>query len=652
MPEYLKAFIGFVSHHPYISYGAIFFVALSESLAFVGLLMPGAILMVGIGAVVSTGVLSLKNALLAAMAGAIAGDSISYWLGRCYKDKLSLLWPFNRHPQLLERGKTFFHHYGGKSVFLARFVGPVRPVVPLVAGMFHMPPGKFTLINLISAIGWAPAYILPGVLFGASLALAAKVSARLAILFLVSFASLWFSLWLFRKIVRWLDQRIPKGEKRLTFTLTCIFFLAGLGSAAILWHIFLATPLLRMDHAVFYFMQAIRTSSLDRFFLAWTELGDAAVNIPVSFAVLFFLLFYKNHRGAVFWSIAVMGGAVLTKLFQIVLQVPKPMPLYQSLSAWSFPGGHVVMTVVIYGFLSILLTRKLHKTWRWLPFWGTFIFFGGISFSRLYLGVHWFTDILVGLFLGAVWTTLVGLFYLKTDFESFPKHRLIIVTLLTLGLAGGWNIASRDTREYQEYVNQKIIHQIDTEKWWDGEWASQPAWRIDLGGEKKTPLTIQWSGKKSTLVETFLANGWEKPDPFSLKASLTMLSPDADINELPVFPRFHQGRLEDLILVRKVASERWVLRLWSTDYSLQPENYELLVGTTEREGIRKIANFITIPVDLKKYQISQPEIANPLCRLAQCRVTVRSADQVISKRLIDWNGEIILARENRIESSQ
>ena len=165
MPEYLKAFIEFVGQYPHVSYGTIFIVALSESLAFVGLLMPGALLMVAIGVIVSTGVLSLQNTLLAAIAGAIVGDSISYWLGRCYKDKLSSIWPFKVHPQLLERGKAFFHHYGGKSVFLARFVGPVRPIVPVVAGMLHMPPGKFTLVNVISALGWAPAYILPGVFF-------------------------------------------------------------------------------------------------------------------------------------------------------------------------------------------------------------------------------------------------------------------------------------------------------------------------------------------------------------------------------------------------------------------------------------------------------------------------------------------------------
>jgi undecaprenyl-diphosphatase len=161
MPEYLKAFIDFVGQNPQISYGAVFFIALSESLAFVGLVLPGAILMVAVGAVISTGALSLDISLLAAILGAISGDGISYWLGRCYKDRLPSVWLFKRHPHLLERGKTFFRHYGGKSVFLARFVGPVRPVVPLVAGMLHMPPLKFTLINLVSAIGWAPVYILP-----------------------------------------------------------------------------------------------------------------------------------------------------------------------------------------------------------------------------------------------------------------------------------------------------------------------------------------------------------------------------------------------------------------------------------------------------------------------------------------------------------
>jgi len=393
-------------------------------------------------------------------------------------------------------------------------------------------------------------------------------------------------------------------------------------------------------------MAAIRTPALNRFFLGWAELGDAAVNIPVAVVILLFLVCNQCFRGALFWTLAVAGGSIITKFFQVILQMPKPLPLHGSLSAWDFPGGHVVITVVIYGFLSILLTRKTHSGWRWFPFWGTFIFFGGISFARLYLGVHWLTDILVGLFLGAVWTTLVGIFYLKSPFENFPRRRLLAVALLTLGCAGGWNIARQNSSEYQYLTQQPVIREIEFDSWWTAEWVRLPAWRIDLGGGKKTPLTIQWVGSRENLVDAFLDEGWRKPEPFSLKAFLTMLSPDADVNELPVFPRFHKGRIEDIILVRNVSPERWVLRLWTTDYFMQPGGVPLLIGTTETEGNRKIANLITIPMDRIKYQASQKEIKKTLCDLGGCRQAVRTNDRIETRGPGDWKGEIILGWEN------
>jgi len=65
-----------------------------------------------------------------------------------------------------------------------RFVGPVRPVIPAVAGMMQMPAGRFLAVNVASALVWAPAYLLPGIAFGASLELAAEVAGRLAVLVL------------------------------------------------------------------------------------------------------------------------------------------------------------------------------------------------------------------------------------------------------------------------------------------------------------------------------------------------------------------------------------------------------------------------------------------------------------------------------------
>ena len=131
-------------------------------MAVVGLFIPGLVAMGIIGGLVTTGVLKLMPTMMWAIAGAIFGDGISYWLGRHFKHHLPHYWPFSRFPKWLTRGKDFFIRHGGKSIIVGRFVGPVRPFIPVVAGMMAMSPRQFLMANVISAVIWAPLYMLPG----------------------------------------------------------------------------------------------------------------------------------------------------------------------------------------------------------------------------------------------------------------------------------------------------------------------------------------------------------------------------------------------------------------------------------------------------------------------------------------------------------
>ena len=79
---------------------------------------------------------------------------------------------------IFARGQAYFEKNGGKSVFLGRFLGPVRAIVPVIAGMSNMPPARFYTMNVLSALAWSTAHLLPGVLFGASLQVAGAVSSR------------------------------------------------------------------------------------------------------------------------------------------------------------------------------------------------------------------------------------------------------------------------------------------------------------------------------------------------------------------------------------------------------------------------------------------------------------------------------------------
>lgn len=100
--------------------------------------------------------------------GAVIGEYLSYLVGVRYQEKVHHWGIFRRHPDWLGKTEHFFVRYGIASVALGRFVGPVRAFVPLLAGMSGMPLLRFKVTNILSAMVWAPVYLIPGVIIGAS----------------------------------------------------------------------------------------------------------------------------------------------------------------------------------------------------------------------------------------------------------------------------------------------------------------------------------------------------------------------------------------------------------------------------------------------------------------------------------------------------
>ena len=159
---YGAALAAFIETHADWAEVIIFLMAFAEGLTLVGLLIPGVVMLTASGALVAAGVLDFWSVYLAIAGGAVLGDATSYWLGRRYGERMFRLWPLSKHPELRGRGEAFFLRHGSKSVFLARFIGPLRAVVPTTAGMMAMPHRKFQTFNVLSAIIWAPLLMSPG----------------------------------------------------------------------------------------------------------------------------------------------------------------------------------------------------------------------------------------------------------------------------------------------------------------------------------------------------------------------------------------------------------------------------------------------------------------------------------------------------------
>ncbi len=166
------------------------------------------------GALITTGALQLFPTLVWTALGAVAGDTISF-----SRQPLSSAAARSLAVETLSRpGKPrgrFLLDHGGKSVFMARFVGPVRPIVPAIAGMMDMDIGRFLLVDVIASVLWAPAFILPGMAFGASLGLAAEVAGRLVVLLVVVGGLAWGSVWLIVHLMRVLQPHASAAVEKI-----------------------------------------------------------------------------------------------------------------------------------------------------------------------------------------------------------------------------------------------------------------------------------------------------------------------------------------------------------------------------------------------------------------------------------------------------
>lgn len=146
-------------------YLIIFVAAIIESTPVIGTFTPGTLFLVFFGFLISISSLTLPLCILVAVLGAVIGDCLGYALGR-YGSRF-----FKEHKGLLrishiEMGRAFFLKHGGKSILIGRFVGVIRPIVPLVAGAVRMSMRRFMTLNMLSALLWASLLISAGYVVG------------------------------------------------------------------------------------------------------------------------------------------------------------------------------------------------------------------------------------------------------------------------------------------------------------------------------------------------------------------------------------------------------------------------------------------------------------------------------------------------------
>ncbi len=610
MTELLQQLLGWIALHPVWAGIVIFLVAMGESLAVIGMLIPGAAMMIGFGTLISTGTLAFWPTCGWAIAGAIAGDGLSFLLGHHYREQLALLWPFNKHPQSLERGITFFRRYGGKSVVIGRFVGPTRAIIPMVAGMMGMPASRFLAANIISALVWAPLYLLPGMVLGASLGLASEVAVRLVILLLLVVALIWLLIWGIKHLflllhpratawvqaaLRW-SQNHPKLKnlaaaladpqhpeaRGLAILATLLVFSTGL--LALILTAALTRHGLGIDQALLQATQSLRTPWADQLMIHFTRLADAPVMTTLALGVLVFLLWQRQWHTMGYWLAAVGFGFLASLILKYSLQLPRPDIGISGLSPYGFPSSHTLRATVIFGFLSVVIARAITPLHRWLPYGLAALLVLLVALSRLYLGAHWFSDVMASLSLGLAWVTLLGIAYHRHTAVVTHWHGLTLCAITLLALTTSLQAWNNHESDITLYTPAEEKQHLSSSEWLDHAWQKQSAFRHDIRGRHNHPLYLQYAGTLEWLKIKLMEKGWRQADELQWDDILKLLSPSLPLQALPVLPQVHDGRHESLAMIKPLADDgRLVLRLWPSNTVLMPGQKSLWVGSVTRQ---------------------------------------------------------------------
>ena len=419
-------------------------VLLLVGLESLGLPLPGETALLTASAYAAAGHLSIAGVIASAAVGAILGDAGAYWIGGT--GGLALVRRYGRLFRIddarLERARRFFQRHGGKTVFLGRFVSLLRMLAALMAGVTRMPYGRFAAFNVAGGICWSLLFGGLGYAFGRSLPqlehdvgqAGALIGLLAALAVVVMVAVRWVARhaaeirgWVVRLIqrvgaspfIRGLRQRHPKAWSfvarrfaateylglHLTIGLLLSFgalWLFGGISEDVVHH----DPITQLDLTIANAFHSHATPTGVAIAKGVSFLGSPAFIAAWGLMLIGLLAVRRQPLLIGGWVAAVAGGGLLDVALKAVFHRTRPtwdVPLLTA-RGWSFPSGHAMGSLVAYGMLAYLLVRDPKgRPPRMAIVAGAVTLVLLIGLSRMYLGVHYFSDVVGGYAAGMVW---------------------------------------------------------------------------------------------------------------------------------------------------------------------------------------------------------------------------------------------------------
>ena len=380
-------------------YPFLFGLVFLEGIPFLGLVIPGHTATILAGFLAKLGVLDLWAVLLFVFLGMLLGDIVAYELGRRWGHAFIVRYGTRFHFREKEyrRVRSLLRNHPGKTIIIGKFQMLTRLFGPFVAGATEVNRGLFNLLNTIAALLWTICFVLIGYLFGQGFQAAERVIGTFALLALIFLLLLAGG---YRRVERFVQRHQHMILHHPVSTLAA----AGaslFAFAAIMDNLSDQGFLLRLDLAVHAAVPALRTWLLTALSLVINVLFDWVALTAIAIFVFALLLWMRRRRSAAIFATSMLLSFAVEEGLKALLFRYRPAGAMIVEASGSFPSGHATMAAVFCLFLIWEFRGDFTRVAsRWLFLASMTLLPIVVGLSRVYLGIHWLSDVLAGWALG------------------------------------------------------------------------------------------------------------------------------------------------------------------------------------------------------------------------------------------------------------
>lgn len=426
LQDLLDDFSEFLGKWTYVVVGLLAFL---ETGAFVGLIAPGETFVILAGAVAGQGTTDIVLTIAIVWFSAWAGDTTSFFIGR----RLGRDFVLKHGPRVkitherFEMVEGYFAKHGGKTILVGRFIGLVRALAPFIAGSSGMQYRAFVPYSVLGTGLWAAAFSLLGYAFSQSLDKAGEIAGTGALIFGTLVAIIVGSVVISRYLrepanraklrsriestpglrrllpqIRFTWKRITPGNLGLEFTslmaVLSVALFVLIGYAMVVGDSPGPTP---GDNEATDIVDSLRAAWLTSVAKVFTHLGSTPITILVALVAGGVLASRRRFAEAGVLVGALVLSHIAVPALKELIDRPRPMDGLVDANGSSYPSGHATYAV-IYTWLAVIVMVRVRPGWRY----GTALLTAGlvltalVGLSRVYLGVHYLSDVSGGWALG------------------------------------------------------------------------------------------------------------------------------------------------------------------------------------------------------------------------------------------------------------